>query len=91
MSKRIRLIQILLFLKRRALLLVCNIYSIAKPISEIEHPAITICSQGWIPIVIEDAIKRQFHSYAESKGLDISNMTNSEREETEKLMMSGNN
>ena len=66
-------------------------YLIAKPISEIEHPAITICSQGWIPIVIEDAIKRQFHSYAESKGLDITNMTNSEKEETENLMISGNN
>ena len=68
-----------------------KIYLIAKPISEIEHPAITICSQGWIPSVREDAIKRQFYSYAESKGLDISNMTNSEREETEKLMISGNN
>ena len=73
------------------LYIVYKIYLIAKPISEIEHPAITICSQGWIPSVREDAIKRQFHSYAESKGLDISNMTNSEKEETEKSMISGNN
>ena len=65
-------------------------YLIAKPISEIEHPAITICSQGWIPIVIDDAIKRQFDSYVESKGLDITNMTKSEKEETEKSMISGN-
>ena len=40
---------------------------------------------------MEDAMKRQFDSYAESKGLDISNMTNSEKEETETLLMSGNN
>ena len=41
--------------------------------------------------MIEDAIKRQFDSYAESKGLDIRNMTNIEKEETEKSMISGKN
>ena len=48
------------------------------PISKIEYPAITICSQGWISTVTERAMDYQFLTYAESKGCDVGNMTSHE-------------
>ena len=51
------------------------------PISDIEYPAITICSQGWISAVTKRAMKYQFLKYVESKGYDVNNMTDKEKDE----------
>ena len=65
-------------------------FFIGKPIGEIQHPSITICSQGWIPSVTANAMIRQFETYAESKGMDLSNMTSVEQKQAELSMISGN-
>ena len=39
---------------------------IGKPISEIEYPALTICSQGWVPDVVHKVLDRQFEDYLKS-------------------------
>ena len=59
------------------------------PISEIEHPSITICSQGWISGITERAMNYQFLTYAESKGYDITSMTEDKKEELKKSLLSG--
>ena len=68
----------------------CNIFgSKGLPISKIEHPAITICSQGWISSVTERAMNYQFLTYAESKGYDVANMTAQEKDALKQALLSG--
>ena len=38
-----------------------------KPLNEIDYPAITICSQGSMEDMIEEAVKQQFERYAMTK------------------------
>ena len=46
------------------------------PIREIDHPAITICSQGAIESLTEKAVKKQFQNHILNKySIDISNGT----------------
>ena len=46
------------------------------PIREIDHPAITICSQGAIESLTEKAVRKQFENHILSKyGINISNGT----------------
>ena len=46
------------------------------PIKEIDHPAITICSQGSIESLTEEAVKKQFANHIWKKhGIDILNDT----------------
>ena len=59
------------------------------PISKIEYPAITICSQGWISGVTKRAINYQFLTYAESKGHDLNNMTTVEKDELKEAYLAG--
>ena len=42
-----------------------------KPIGELEYPAITICSQGWIKEVIDSVIEHQKSEFAAEKNLDV--------------------
>ena len=68
----------------------CNIFGLkGLPISKIEHPAITICSQGWISSVTERAMNYQFLTYAESKGYDVANMTAQEKDALKQALLSG--
>ena len=59
------------------------------PISKIEYPAITICSQGWISTVTERAMNYQFLTYAESKGFDVANMTAQEIDALKQALLLG--
>ena len=59
------------------------------PIGDVEYPAITICSQGWISSVTEKAMNYQFITYAKSKGHDVNNMTKEEINELKKSVLSG--
>ena len=59
------------------------------PISKIEYPAITICSQGWISTVTERAMNYQFLTYAESKGFDVANMTAQEIDTLKQALLLG--
>ena len=52
-------------------------HSSELPIKEIDHPAITICSQGAVESLTEKAVKNQFENHIWNKhGIDISNVTN---------------
>ena len=42
---------------------------IGKPVSQLEFPAITICSQGWIKEVMENALTMQQKHFAEQSGI----------------------
>ena len=44
-----------------------SVHTTGKPISEIDFPAITICSQGSINEVIENVLSHQLNEYAKSK------------------------
>ena len=59
------------------------------PISELEYPAITICSQGWISGVTQGAMNYQFLTYAESKGHNLSDLTDDEVTQLKKSLLSG--
>jgi hypothetical protein len=59
------------------------------PISEVEYPAITICSQGWISGVTQRAMNYQFITYAKSIGHDVNNMTEEQVNQLKKSVLSG--
>ena len=67
----------------------CVILLSGKPISEIKYPAITICSQGWIPGVTQRAMNYQFLTYAKSKGHDVNNMTEDQVNQLKNSVLSG--
>ena len=46
-----------------------NIDLAGKPISEVDYPAITICSQGWINKVLAMSLLKQYRDYAAKKGV----------------------
>ena len=69
--------------------LYCQSTFLGLPISEIEYPAITVCSQGWISSVTQKAMNYQFKTYAESKGHDLSNMTEKEIEGLKADLLAG--
>ena len=52
------------------------ISSLGRPIEEIEYPAVTICSQGWIENVINRAIDKQMEEYLLDRGLNSSQVEN---------------
>ena len=45
-------------------------YRVGKPISDLEYPAITICSQGMISKVLSNALEYQKAQFAEAKGVE---------------------
>ena len=49
-----------------------------KPISELDYPAITICSQGWIKKVVNSAMDKQFRDFLISEGLKITDSVSKE-------------
>ena len=63
--------------------------SIGLPISELDYPAITICSQGWISSVTQKAMEYQFISYVESTGKNVNELTEQELEEIRNSYLNG--
>ena len=43
-----------------------------KPIGELEHPGITICSHGWIQEVIDSVIEYQKSEFAKENNIGVS-------------------
>ena len=63
--------------------------SVGLPITELDYPAITICSQGWISSVTKKAMEYQFISYVESTGKDVHELTEQELEEIRNSYLNG--
>ena len=53
--------------------------------SQVPFPALTICSQGWVPEVVESVMKKELHDYIISKGRDISNVSDEDLSSIETL------
>ena len=54
------------------------------PLNSIDYPAITICSQGLIQDVINNAIKKQFSDYVKKTlNKDVDDLTQAEKEQIE--------
>ena len=46
--------------------------NLGRPVEEMDYPGITICSQGWIPDVVNKAVMKQLEEFVASKhGLDV--------------------
>ena len=44
-------------------------YKTGKPIGEVDFPALTICSQGWVPDVVNRVLEKQFDDYLKSQNV----------------------
>ena len=62
------------------------IINIGRPVEEMEYPGITICSQGWIPDVVNKAVLKQLEEFIASKHeLDIETVRENLRNESLKI------
>ena len=67
-----------------------HFFVLGLPITTLDYPAITICSQGWISNVTKKAMEYQFIEYVESSGKDMTGMTDDEIEAMRNSFLNGN-